>query len=336
MEPFRFYWNRLNPRAGTNFLIIILVLFILSKFIDFPWYIVGTSVLLTWLVILLGKPDNKILMICLYLVMGYGITWINNYFMSTYWPWFISIFVVTFFGTFLLKYGLQWYMLGWCSILWFYLLPVMRQMGNPQELLSSHLIGSSSVLILILISKIGWGRGINTTINTVVKNQEEPNSMALWWIISYASIVAFVMVFGLIIGYEYLSDPTMISNSAFMIIGFTGGVTIWKAGFERVIGVTLAVIIGFYLGAFLQSEYLGIVIMVVFYFLVLVFIEVNNGAVIFFFILTISYGWGLKDFEVGNALANERVIAEFAGVALAGVAILFLNILAKFTKSPEN
>ncbi len=56
----------------------------------------------------------------------------------------------------------------------------------------------------------------------------------------------------------------------------------------------------------------------------------------FFFVLTISYGWGMMDYEVGNALANERILAEFAGVILAGVAILLLNLIGKFFKpAPE-
>jgi hypothetical protein len=49
-----------------------------------------------------------------------------------------------------------------------------------------------------------------------------------------------------------------------------------------------------------------------------------------------SYGWGLKDFETGNAIANERLLAEFAGVILAGIGITLLNLLDKIIKSPEN
>ena len=140
------------------------------------------------------------------------------------------------------------------------------------------------------------------------------------------------MVFGLIMGHKYLTDPTMISNAAFMIIVFTGSALIWKAGLERVIGAILGIVVGFYLAVLVPNELLGIVIMVVFYFLLLIFIVVNNGLVMFCFILTISYGWGMMDYEVGNALANERILAEFAGVILAGVAILLLNLVGKFFK----
>lgn len=329
MEPFKFYWDRLNLWAGINFLIVMAVLYLLSQWIEFPWYLVGTSVLLAWMVVLLGNPKNKILMVFLYLVSGLGITLLNNLFFDTYWPWLISIFIVTFFGTYLLKFGMHWYMLGWCSILWFYIMPIMGQMGNAQELAVSHLLGSGAVLLLVILSVLWKNSRKKSQEEEIVAEEEKPTPVAEWWILSYSTIVAVVMVFGLIVGHKYLSDPTMISNAAFMIIVFTGNAIIWKAGLERMIGAVLAIVVGFYLGAFLQNDMLGIIIMVVFYFLLLVFVVVNNGAVIFFFILTISYGWGLQDFETGNALANERILAELAGVILAGTAIFALNSIGK-------
>ena len=231
---------------------------------------------------------------------------------------------------------MQWYMLGWCLILWFYIMPVMGQMGNAEELVISHLLGSTAVLTLVILTVLWKRYKKKSSDEEIVPDSEETKPVATWWITTYSTIVAVVMVFGLIVGHKYLSDPTMISNAAFMIIGFTGSVIIWKAGLERMIGAILAVIIGFYLGVLVQSEVLGIGLMVVFYFLLLVFVVVNNGAVIFFFILTISYGWGLQDYETGNALANERILAEFAGVILAGIAIFSLNMISKiFQPSKE-
>ena len=135
------------------------------------------------------------------------------------------------------------------------------------------------------------------------------------------------------IGHKYLTDPTMISNAAFMIMVYTGSVLIWKAGLERMIGAIIGIVLGFYLGVLFQSELLGIVIMVVFYFLLLTYVVVNNGLVILFFLLTISYGWGLQEYETGNALANERILAELGGVILAGIAIFSLNVIGKFFKA---
>jgi len=331
MIPFKFYWDRLNFKAGINFLVVMLVLYILSKWIEFPWYLVGTSVLLAWMVVLLGNPKNRILMVALYLLSGLGITLLNNLFFDTYWPWLISIFIVTFAGTYLLKFGIHWYMLGWCSILWFYIMPIMGQMGNPQELVISHLLGSAAVLILVILTVL-WKKSRKKTTEEAEPEPEKADPVPEWWILSYSTIVAVVMLVGLIVGHKYLTDPTMIANAAFMIIVFTGSVIIWKAGLERMIGAILGIVVGFYLGVLFPSPTLGIVIMVVFYFLLLVNVVVNNGLVIFFFLLTISFGWGLMDYEVGNALANERIIAEFAGVILAGTAIFVLNLIGRFYK----
>ena len=291
MVPFKFYWERLDYWAGIKFLIVMLVLYILSKWIEFPWYLVGTSVLLAWMVVLLGNPKNKILMVFLYLVVGTGITLLNNLFFDTYWPWLISIFIVTFFGTFLLKFGMHWYMLGWCSILWFYIMPIMGQMGNAQELVFSHVLGSAAVLILVTLTVLWKHSRKELPEETAAEPEEEEAApIALWWITTYSTIVAVVMVFGLIVGHKYLTDPTMIANAAFMIIVFTGNAIIWKAGLERMIGAILGIVLGFYLGALFPFELLGIIVMVLFYFLLLVFVVVNNGAVIFFFLITISFG----------------------------------------------
>lgn len=336
MIPFEFYWDRINIWAGIKFLIVMAALYVLSFWIEFPWYLVGTSVVLTWLVVLLGNPKDKILMVFLYLVAGTIVTLINNYLFDTYWPWLISVFIVTFLCTYLLKYGADWYMLGWCTILWFYILPVMAQMGNPQELVMSHLLGSGAVLILVIITVL-WTRSRKKLPEEDFEEEPaETAPIANWWIISYSTIVATVIVLGLIIGDKYLTDPTMISNAAFMIIVQTGSVVIWKAGLERMIGAILAIVLGFYLGMLVQSPDLGLVIMVVLYCLLMVLVVVNNGLVVFLFLLTISYGWGLQDYETGNALANERILAEFAGVILAGVAIFILNLIGKFFEPSNN
>ena len=332
MEPFKFYWDRVNYWAGIKFLVVLVALYMISFWVEFPWYLVGTSVVLTWLVVLLGNPKNKVLMVFLYLVGGVVVTLVNNYLFDTYWPWLISLFAITFICTFLLKWGADWYMLGWSLILWFFIMPVMGQIGNPQELVLSHVLGSGSVLVLVTITVL-WNKFRKTPGDEeIAETPQEAAPVALWWITSYALLVAIVMVIGLIIGHKYLSDPTMISNAAFMIIVQTGAVIIWKAGLERMIGAILGIVLGFYLGMFIPDPSVGLVLTGVLYCLLLVLIVVNNGMVVFFFLITVSYGWGLQDFEVGNALANERILAELAGVALAGLAIFSLFLISKFFK----
>ena len=130
----------------------------------------------------------------------------------------------------------------------------------------------------------------------------------------------------------FTTDPTMIANAAFMVIGFSAGTT-WKAGLERALAVVLAIVVGFYGAIWLDSESLGIILAVVMSFFVLAFIEVNNGLVMFSFIIIMSYGWGLEDFEVGNTMANDRIVAELTGVVLAGLTISFFAALRRKVNS---
>lgn len=332
MEPFVFYWSKFNLSGGLKYVAGIIIISLLAQWISFPWYVVGISALLTWVMILLGKPKNSSSITALYLLIGAGLIMISNLFTDTYWQWLSFIFIVTFIGTALIRFGLQWFMLGWSLIYWFLLSPVMLSLASPDELLFSHLIGVGSVLFLVFL-EYAWKKLKTKTVETR-KTGAETNEPVTWWnAISYALVVALVITIGLMLGHKWLStDPTFIANAAFMIIGFSL-INTWKAGLERLIGAVLAIVLGFYLGVGLQSEVFGIVITIIMSILVVGFLEVNNGAVIFFFLIIMSYGWGMIDFETGNTIANERVIAEIGGVLLAGIAITMLNYLNRYFNS---
>jgi hypothetical protein len=57
--------------------------------------------------------------------------------------------------------------------------------------------------------------------------------------------------------------------------------------------------------------------------------NVNAGAMIFFFILPYSVVWGALDGEAGHVIANERIIAELIGVMLAGIAVSMREMMAR-------
>jgi hypothetical protein len=42
-----------------------------------------------------------------------------------------------------------------------------------------------------------------------------------------------------------------------------------------------------------------------------------------------AVGWGTQGYEIGNAIANERILAEFAGVAFAVIAIAAGDMLGR-------
>ena len=336
MKAFYFNWSGFDIKSGIKFLLGIVILWMISQWIIFPWLIVGISALLVWLMLIMGGARRKVFMIIVYLITGIVLNWISMQLSNTYWPWGIFFFLVVFFGTFLLRYGTHWFMLGWSLIYWFLLTPVFISMSTTRELMFSHILGSLSVLLLILLEYLFKRKRTSNTKNNQ-RNTTESAPIPWVQVIPYSLIVSIVMVVGLALGYKVLkSDPTMISNAAFMVIGFNM-VHTWKAGLERMISASLAIIFGFYIGLSFQNEIFGIVFMLLSAFFVLAFLKVNNGAVIFFFLIILGYGWGLKGYEVGNQLANERIFAECLGVILAGIAISILNlVLKKFSSSNQN
>ena len=71
----------------------------------------------------------------------------------------------------------------------------------------------------------------------------------------------------------------------------------------------------------------GLALWIVMSFFVLAMMNVNGGAVIFCFLVIFAASWGAQGYEVGNTIANERIFAEFVGVAIALIAVSVRNIL---------
>jgi len=327
MKPFVFYWDKFSFSAGLKFIAGIIILLMVSEYIEFPWFVVGISALLAWIIDMMGSGRNRIVILLGYFLIGSILTWFSNILGETYWPWLIFLFIVSLVGTILLRYGSHFFMLGWSIIYWFLLMPTLYSMGSHNELLLSHVLGSGVVLTLVITETV-WNKiRSKGAYNT---NEENKTELVPWGAaLPYALVVAIIIVISLLLGDILLSaDRTMIANATFMIIGFSM-INTWKAGLERMLAALMAVVLGFYLGVFIQSEPFGLYFFLTMSFLVAAFLKVNNGAVVFFFIVPMSYGWGLLEFERGNEIANERILAEFAGIVLAGVAITLLHFITR-------
>jgi len=323
MLPFKFYWKNFNALAGFKFVLGVLIVYLVSKKTEFPMLPVGISALLAWLVVLLGKSKNQVRIVGLYLVLGLVLTWVSNLLASTYWPWLVLFLIVIFTGTLLLRYGSGWFMLGWSLIYWLLLSPAIGKIFEANEMLYGFMAGSGTVLFLIIVEQL-WRKIQGKNFKNANENEE---LVIISWgkVTQYAIIVSLTIVCAMILGHTWLkSDPTMIANSAFMIIGFST-INTWKAGLERILAALLAILIGFGLGFYVQSEIFGIVFYLLSSFLILALIKVNNGAVVFFFLASSAYSWGLLDYDIGSGQANERIFSEFIGVILAGIAITLLN-----------
>jgi len=155
---------------------------------------------------------------------------------------------------------------------------------------------------------------------------ERPSVM---FVASYAATVALVMTLGLVLGDLWLkSDPTLILQASLMII-MPSALGTWTVAVDRIIGVIAGVVVGFYLGQLAGGQVLEVLLWIGASFMVVTLMNVNAGAMIFFFILPYSAVWGALDGEAGHAIANERIVAELIGVVFAGIAVSLREVMAR-------
>jgi hypothetical protein len=109
----------------------------------------------------------------------------------------------------------------------------------------------------------------------------------------------------------------------------------WTVAVDRMIGLFLGVVAGFYLGQVAGGQVMEIVVWISASFLLVTLMNVNAAPMIFFFVLPYSLVWGMLDGEAGHAIANERLWAELIGVILAGIAVSMRQSLARMF-SPAN
>jgi hypothetical protein len=142
------------------------------------------------------------------------------------------------------------------------------------------------------------------------------------------------MTIGLVLGDMWLeSDPTLILQASLMII-LPSALGTWTVAVDRMIGLILGVVAGFYLGQVAGGQAVEIIVWLGASFMLVTLMNVNAAPMIFFFVLPYSLVWGMLDGEAGHAIANERLVAELIGVILAGIAVSLRGVLAqKFSPS---
>jgi hypothetical protein len=322
MKILHFNWQALDVAGGVKYTIGVTIVIALSLLIEFSWVAVGMSALLAWLVNVPGPRSERLKNITLFIVIGAGLIGLVWLLAATYWPWLISMVVVAFLGTFAMIRGPRGFMLGWCLICLFYVSPLLGTVEIPLEVLSAHLLGSITILILIALP---FGAGAE-----VESEEPEPaEKPSVPFVASYSATVAIVMTIGLVMGDVWLeSDPTLILQASLMII-LPSAMGTWTVAVDRMIGLLLGVVAGFYLGQLAGGQVTEIIVWISASFMLVTLMNVNAAPMIFFFVLPYSLVWGMLDGEAGHAIANERLIAEVIGVVLAGIAVSTREALAK-------
>jgi len=324
MKILNFNWAALDVRGGVKYAIGVAIVIAFSLVIEFSWVAVGMSALLAWLINVPGPRRDRLNGIMIYIVAGAALIGLVYALSGTYWPWLISMVVVAFLGTFAMIRGPRGFMLGWCLICLFFVAPLLGTAKIPLEVLSAHLLGSIVILILVALP---FGEAVASEGESEeAASAEKPN---VSFVASYAATVAIVMTIGLVLGDLWLkSDPTLILQASLMII-LPSVLGTWTVAVDRMLGLIAGIVAGFYLGQFAGGQIMEIIVWISASFMVVTLMNVNAGAVIFFFVLPYSLVWGMLDGEAGHAIANERIVAELIGVVLAGIAVSMREVMAR-------
>jgi len=329
MKILQFNWAAMDVKAGTKYVIGVAIVIALSLVIEFSWFAVGCSAVLTWLTNIPGPRRERLTGVVIFIVIGAVLVGLVYFLSGTYWPWLISMVVIAFIGTFAMIEGLRGFMIGWCLICLFYVLPLLGTGEMPLEILSAHLLGSIVVLVLVAIPL-----GEKIAPKDPDKAPESTDKPSVPFVASYAATVAIVMTIGVALGDLWLkSDPTLILQASLMIILPSVAAT-WIVAVDRMIGLIAGVVIGFYLGQFAGGLTLEIIVWIVASFLLVTLMYVNAAPMVFFFVLPFSVVWGALEGEAGHAIANERIIAELVGVVIAGIAVSMRSGLARMFARP--
>jgi hypothetical protein len=316
MKILSFNWAALDVMGGIKYAIGVSIVIALSLVMEFSWTAVGMSALLAWLVNVPGPRRERLKNIVLFIVIGAALIGLAWALAGTYWPWLISMVLVAFLGTFAMIRGPRGFMLGWCLICLFYVAPLLGTAEMPMEVLSAHLLGS--IAILIVIAQPFGNDPVAQGGSEAAEAAEKPS---VPFVASYAATVAIVMTIGLVMGELWLkSDPTLILQASLMII-LPSALGTWTVAVDRMIGLLLGVVAGFYLGQVAGGQIMEILVWISASFLLVTLMNVNAAPMVFFFVLPYSLVWGMLDGEAGHAIANERLIAELIGVVLAGIAV---------------
>ena len=330
MKILNFNWAAMDVKAGIKYATGVSIVIALSLVIEFSWFAVGVSAMLTWLTNIPGPRRDRLIGVVIFIAIGAVLAGLVYFLSGTYWPWLISMVVIAFFGTFAMIAGLRGFMIGWCLICLFYVLPLLGTGDMPLQVLSAHLLGS--IVVLVLVALPFGDKGSTVESNETPVSTEKPG---VAFVASYAATVAIVMTIGVALGDLWLkSDPTLILQASLMII-LPSAIATWVVAVDRIIGLTAGVVVGFYLGQFAGGLTLEIIVWIVASFLLVTLMYVNAAPMVFFFVLPFSLVWGTLEGEAGHAIANERIIAEIIGVILAGIAVTTRSALARMFTGPS-
>lgn len=333
---FKFNWSLFNVKMGFIFMIGSILVLSFMGTSGFAYYGAGISALLAWITVILVpnlKRNQYLLGLTCYLLIGTLLIWLAFFVFPYSWASVISIGIVSFAGYMMLLKGAHAFMVAWCLVYWFLLAPLFFSSKSPMQVTVGHMVGSGLVIVLYYLSSLWPGKkakDANHTDNSDQSSQKpvEPK-VKRGFVVSYASIVSLSIVGGVAAGLHWIvSDPTIVANATLNMISPSYKQT-WIAAIERIILGGLGIIGGFYLGWYFQEPIVGQIVIALCSFLALATLYVNISLVVGIIFFLVSYSWGVMHTDAAHLIANEKLIGEIIGVAIAIVAIFILQVLQK-------
>lgn len=329
---FKYDWSQFDAKTGLIFMAGVLLVFNVMGGSEFAWFAAGTSALLAWCTILLLPPQSlrrDLTGLAVYLVAGAALTWLGVVLADSTVALISAMFVVTFGGYMMLLWGAHAFMVAWCAVYWFMLVPLFMGTHDLNGILYGHVIGTGTVIALNVLKPLWAGKSKGALPETAASEPAADQAYSLGYMLRYAGIVATSIAGGTALGIRFLTvDPTVIANATINIIS-PSFAQVWHSAVERVVLASLGIIIGFYLGWFFPGELFGHLLTAVTAFAALAMTRVSFGLLIGFLFIMIAYPWGVMHTDAGHLIANEKLIGELIGIVIAILAIGLLTHLKR-------
>jgi hypothetical protein len=253
-----------------------------------------------------------------------ALTYLSGWIGLDLWSNTIAIVIIGILGTLALAHGTRAYMVGYVLICWGIYGPFLVASSSLTNCVGAIVVGTGAIIMTTLIGSFFEKDDEAPASDEGQAQSQKPDYAA---VMPYALTVAAVLGLTTYLGWITLkTDPTMAVAGAFFVIGFDAKKT-WVAGITRVIGVILGVICGYAAAQILEPGLTTDIVTLVALFMSFAAMGVNPGLFMFFFMFLIALGWTALDPETLDLTFWERVSGEGVGVAIAIIAIGFLQWL---------
>lgn len=321
---FRFDWSAFDPVSGIKVAVASLLVFGLMAVTGETWIATGLVLLFAWLTNVPGPLKERIAGIVAFAIGAIALTYLSGWLGLSPLPNTIAIAIIGFVGTLALALGTRPYMVGYVVICWAIYGPFLVASTSVENCVGAIIVGTGAIILTTLVGSLFEKVNESTApVEEHAKAQKPDYEAAM----PYALTVAFVLGLTTYIGWNTLNtDPTMAVAGAFFVIGFDAKKT-WVAGVTRVIGIILGVFCGYAAAQILEPGLTTEIVTLAALFMSFAAMNVNPGLFMFFFMFLIALGWTALDPETLNLTFWERVSGEGVGVAIAMLAIGFMQWL---------